>query len=264
MIVLFRVVPKPKLKSGVLYFVARVREPHGFLPWAYCAYCHVCINNASALDENRVDWGFVGFKVQQRPCHCIPELGYVYRSREEEAKNIIAFCNSWPFGSFVQKFTSHLLITGALRVVASCWSKLSSMVCINSNEEASCVVPWRFLYSLIFFRLLFCRHCSDTHATGHQLGTLCWSAWAEERVQIHEPSMTSKYWFSIVHVCSGSRFQRVFGCLQDWTVQSVWNKDRQMVILGHWTPLIRATMRLTPVNPDGECGPSGPEEVRKV
>ena len=53
------------------------------------------------------------------------------------------------------------------------------------------------------------------NATGHQLVTLCRSIGAEERAQILELSMSSKYCRRRIHVCSLACVHRLFGHSQE-------------------------------------------------
>ena len=76
----------------------------------------------------------------------------------------------------------------------NCWSRPLTMVTMNSNENTLGLVPRGFLISL---------NCLDhfavdpaiapVRATGHQLVTLCRSICAEDRAQIFDPLMGSKY-----------------------------------------------------------------------
>ena len=76
----------------------------------------------------------------------------------------------------------------------NCWSKPLTIVLMNSNEDALGLVPFGFLSPL---------NCLDhfpvdpaitpVRATGHQLVTLCRSICVEERAQILDPLMGSKY-----------------------------------------------------------------------
>ena len=53
------------------------------------------------------------------------------------------------------------------------------------------------------------------NATGHQLLTLCRSICAEERAQILEPLLSSKYCCRTIHVCSMVRVHHLLSCSQD-------------------------------------------------
>ena len=77
------------------------------------------------------------------------------------------------------------------------WSRLSLMVCINSNEDASCSsFPWRFLNAVFVSDQVAADPAITTiNATGHQLVTLCRSICGEDRAQILDPIVRSEYCF---------------------------------------------------------------------
>ena len=87
-----------------------------------------------------------------------------------------------------------LLLVAATSAVVSCWKKPSTLVCITSGVRirVSNIAPH-------FWCFVILDHFDDDpvatpiHATGHQLVTLCRSVCAEERAQILEPIMSSKY-----------------------------------------------------------------------
>ena len=86
------------------------------------------------------------------------------------------------------------LLVAATSAVVSCWKKPSTLVCITSGVRirVSNIAP-HFLCFVILDRFNDDPVATPIHATGHQLVTLCRSVCAEERAQILEPIMSSKY-----------------------------------------------------------------------
>ena len=70
-----------------------------------------------------------------------------------------------------------------------------------------CLCPWDSNIAPHFFCFMILDHfindpvATPIHATGHQLVTLCRSVCAEERAQILEPIMSSKWCCRRSHVC---------------------------------------------------------------
>ena len=90
------------------------------------------------------------------------------------------------------------------------------MVCITSDGDIP--VAFHDCSSLLVFDVA--DHISNDpvatpiNATGHNLVTLCRSICAEERAQILEPLMSSKYCCRTIHVCSLACVHHLLGCSQ--------------------------------------------------
>ena len=69
---------------------------------------------------------------------------------------------------------STLLTLEAVSAATQYWSRVSTMVCINSNEDTSSVALWRFLNSYyVLDHFSFDPGNTTIEATGHQFVKLC-------------------------------------------------------------------------------------------
>ena len=136
------------------------------------------------------------------------------------------------------------------------------MVCITSDGDI--LLAFHDCSSFLVF--VVSDHFSNDpvasliNATGHQLVTLCLSICAEERAQVLEPLMNSKYCCRTIHVCSLAYslacVHHLLGYSQDWmkfwAVWNAWNRARRLLYLTHLRQLTLAAMRRKGVSPGEE------------
>ena len=99
------------------------------------------------------------------------------------------------------------------------------------------------------------------NATEHQFVTLCKSICAEERAQVLESLMSSKYYCRTIHVFSLACVHHFLDCSQDWmtfcAVWNAWNTAHRVLYLTHLRRLTLAAMIWKGVSPREESVRSG-------
>ena len=116
---------------------------------------------------------------------------------DEETEEIDECQDDLPSSPFSATFVFPDWILEAESEAALYCSRFSTMVCINSNEDASIIAPWQFLIFVVSVPDQFAADLAITpiNATGHQLVTYCRCICAEERAQILDLIVTIEYCF---------------------------------------------------------------------
>ena len=111
---------------------------------------------------------------------------------------------------------SHLSV-GTATTVERWLSRCMTMVYNNAKEDFSSLDPYRFLISvnIVLNHFTVDPAITPISSTGYQLVTMCRSIYAEERAQIFEPPIGSKFCFRMFHMFTPSPLYCILCCLQN-------------------------------------------------